>query len=50
MRKDKPSRTVHKVALSIVSLSAKTEMDRILPPGIVQATEELLVASGAVGP
>ncbi len=24
-------------------------MDRLLPPGIVQATEELLVASGAVG-
>ena len=49
MRKEKPSRTAHKVALCIISLGAKPGMDRILPPGIVQATEKLLVISGAVG-
>ena len=47
MRKDKPSRTAYKVALNVVTLGAKPGMDRILPPGAVQATEELLVASGA---
>ncbi len=50
MQKDKPSRTAYKVALNIVTLGAKPGMDRILPPGIVPATEKLLVASGAVGP
>ena len=49
MRKDKPSRTAYKVALNVVTLGAKPGMDRILPPGIVQATEKLLVASGAAG-
>ncbi len=47
MRKDKPSRTAYKVALSVVTLGAKPGMDKILPPGIVDATEKLLVASGA---
>ncbi len=49
MRKDKPSRTAYKVALNVVTLGAKSGMDRFLPPGIVQATEKLLVASGATG-
>jgi len=49
VQKDKPSRTAYKVALNIVTLGAKPGMDRLLPPGIVQATEKLLVASGAVG-
>lgn len=49
MRKDKPSRTAYKVALNVVTLGAKPGMDRSLPPGIVQATEILLVASGATG-
>jgi methyltransferase (TIGR00027 family) len=49
MRKDKPSRTAYKVALNVVTLGAKSGMDGLLPPGIVQATEKLLVASGAVG-
>lgn len=47
MRKDKPSRTAYKVALNIVTLGAKPGMDRIFPPGVVQTTEKLLVASGA---
>lgn len=49
MRKDKPSKTAYKVALGIVTLGAKPGMDKFLPPGIVQATEKLLVASGVAG-
>ena len=49
MQKDKPSRTAYKVALNIVTLGAKPGMEKILPPGIVEATENLLRASGAVG-
>lgn len=49
MKKEKPSRTAYKVALNILTLGAKPEMDTILPPGIVEATERLLLASGAVG-
>ena len=50
MRKDKPSRTAYKVALAILTLGAKPEMDRLLPPGIVSATKQLLLASGAAWP
>lgn len=49
MRKDTPSRTARKVALGTVTLGSKSGMDKVLPPGIVEATAELLVASGAVG-
>ncbi len=48
MRKDKPSMTARKVALAIVTLGAKPGMNNVLPPGIVEATAEMLVASGAV--
>jgi methyltransferase (TIGR00027 family) len=47
--KGKPSRTAYKVALSVVALGAAPEMKEVLPPGIVDATERLLIASGAVG-
>ena len=47
MRKEKPSRTAYKVALNILTLGAKPEMDEVLPNGIVDATERLLIASGA---
>ena len=47
MRKDKPSRTAYKVALNIVTLGVKQEMDEVLPPGLVNATKRLLIASGA---
>ena len=47
MRRDKPSKTAYKVALNVVTLGAKPGMDKYLPPGIVEATEKLLVASGA---
>ena len=49
MRKDKPSRTARKVALNIITLGAKPGMDKVFPPGIVEATAKLLVASGLVG-
>lgn len=47
MRKDKPSRTAYKVAMNIVTLGSKPGMAKFIPPGAVQATERLLVASGA---
>jgi methyltransferase (TIGR00027 family) len=43
----KPSKTALKVALNIITLAAKPGMGKILPPGIVEATEKLLLASGA---
>ena len=49
MRKDKPSKTAYKVALNVLTLGAKPGMDEALPPGIVDATEQLLLASGAAG-
>jgi methyltransferase (TIGR00027 family) len=49
MRKNKPSKTARKVALNVVTLGAKPGMDKVLPPGVVEATARLLVASGAVG-
>ena len=48
MRAEQPSQTARKVALNVVSLGAKDGMDAVLPPGIVDATTELLVASGVV--
>jgi methyltransferase (TIGR00027 family) len=45
----KPSRTALKVALTIITLAAKPEMEKILPPGIVETTEKLLLSSGVVG-
>ena len=50
MRKDRPSRTALKVALAVVTLGAKPGMEDLLPPGIVQASQEVLLASGVVGP
>ncbi len=50
MQDDKPSKTAYKIALAIVTLGAKREMAKTLPPGIVSATETLLLASGLVGP
>ena len=47
MRKERPSRTAYKVALNILTLGTKPEMAEVLPAGIVDATERLLIASGA---
>jgi len=49
MQKNKPSRTAYKVAIGIVTLGSKPGMEAILPSGIVQATQELLIASGVTG-
>ena len=50
MRKNrKPSKTALKVALNIITLAAKPGMEIILPPGIVEATEKLLLTSGVAG-
>ncbi|MBN2292652.1 MAG: class I SAM-dependent methyltransferase [Pirellulales bacterium] len=46
MKKEKPSKTAYKVALNILALGAKPEMAGILPSGIVNATEKLLISSG----
>jgi methyltransferase (TIGR00027 family) len=48
MRKDQPSTTAYKVALNILTLGAEPGMDKVLPSGIVEATEKLLLASGAI--
>ncbi|MHC4087365.1 MAG: class I SAM-dependent methyltransferase [Planctomycetota bacterium] len=48
MRKERPSRTAYKVALNILTLGSKPEMDKVLPAGIVDITARLLIASGAV--
>ncbi len=50
MPMEKPSKTARKVALNILTLGAKPGMDNVLPPGIVEATAKLLVASGAATP
>jgi len=47
VRKDEPSKTAYKVALNILALGAKPGMAEVLPPDIVEATAQLLVASGA---
>ena len=47
MHNGKPSRTAYKVALNILTLGTIPEMAGILPSGIVDATERLLIASGA---
>ncbi|WP_339135785.1 MAG: SAM-dependent methyltransferase [Candidatus Electrothrix sp. GW3-4] len=49
MDKNKPSMTARKVALNIVTLGSQPGMDTVLPHGIVDATAQLLVASGAAG-
>ena len=49
MKRDRPSSTARKVALSIISLGAKPEMEEVLPDGIVDATARLLVAAEVVG-
>jgi len=49
MRNKKRSQTALKVALNIVTLSAKPDMSEILPPGIVDATAKLLMESGVAG-
>jgi len=50
MNDNKPSRTAYKVALNILVLGEKPQTADILPPGTADATERLLIASGAAKP
>lgn len=50
MRKDKPSKTAYKVAMNVLILGMKPGMAKVLPPGIVESTAQLLVASGVASP
>jgi methyltransferase (TIGR00027 family) len=50
MSMEKPSKTARKVALNILTLGAIPGMDNVLPPGIVETTATLLVASEAATP
>lgn len=47
MHDERPSRTAYKVALNILTLGTIPEMAEILPFGIVDTTEKLVIASGA---
>jgi len=47
MRDNKASKTAYKVAMNILTLGAKDKMAAVLPSGIVDATQQLLIASGA---
>jgi methyltransferase (TIGR00027 family) len=49
MKKNKPSRTAAKVAFNLLTLSSKPGMENLMPPGLIEATEQLLVASGVTG-
>ena len=46
----RPSTTAYKVGINIIALGAKPGMETVLPPGIVEATQEMLVAAGATKP
>ena len=50
MRRHRPSHTAFKVASAIVMLGAREGSDAILPPGLVRATERILLESGRLGP
>jgi methyltransferase (TIGR00027 family) len=50
MRDQKPSKTAYKVGMNILALGSKPGMERVLPPGIIDATQQLLIASGAAKP
>ena len=49
MRKDRPSMTARKVALSFVTLGSKAGTDKLVSPVAVEVAAEMLVASGVVG-
>ncbi len=49
MKQGRISQTALKVALALVTLSVKGDWARRLPPGLVEASERLLLASGSPG-
>ncbi|MCG8669321.1 MAG: hypothetical protein MI867_07885 [Pseudomonadales bacterium] len=50
MNKSKPSKTALKVAMNLVTLSTKPGMESLIPVGLIEATEKLLISSGEVSP
>ena len=49
MKQGRISQTALKVALSLVTLSVKDDWAQRLPPGLVEVSERLLMASGSPG-
>ncbi len=49
MKQGRISQTALKVALSLITLSVKDDWAQRLPPGLVEITERLLLASGSPG-
>jgi methyltransferase (TIGR00027 family) len=49
MKKDRISQTALKVALGLITLSIKDDWAERLPPGLVEISERLLLASGSPG-
>jgi methyltransferase (TIGR00027 family) len=49
MKKDRISQTALKVALGLITLSIKEDWAERLPPGLVEISERLLMASGSPG-
>ena len=49
MKQGRISQTALKVAIALVTLSVKDDWARRLPPGLVELTERLLIASGSPG-
>ena len=49
MKKDRISQTALKVALGLITLSIKEDWAKRLPPGLVEISERLLLASGSSG-
>ena len=49
MKQDRISQTALKVALGLITLSVKDDWAQRLPPGLVEVTERLLLASGSPG-
>ena len=49
MKEGRISQTALKVALALVTLSVKDDWAKRLPPGLVEVTEHLLMASGSPG-
>lgn len=50
MRKDRPSRTAPKIGLAILFVAADPRHGALLPPGLAEATERLLLAAGSLKP
>ncbi len=50
MKHGRPSHTAFKVASNLITLGTKDGADAVLPPGLVEATERVLLEAGQLGP